>query len=81
MSLKKAMDAILKTVEAKEVVYRTKRGIKGIIADLAKKATLDVSYDYLLAEYGREVLTSSSLRRQYYEPYKRFSLDVLRGAV
>ena len=76
-TLKRVMQLLLEKVEKKEIVYRSERGIKGIIARLVKSIAIKLCFDMLVLKYGDEILSQGREREMYYRPFEEFKLNAL----
>lgn len=80
-NLKKAMSALLLKVEGEKIVYRTEKGIKGLVMDAVVGICRNICFDQLVEVEGSEILTNSNLRVEG-TPYARFQsfyLNLLMG--
>ncbi len=76
LNLKSAMTILLNRIEKTNVVYKTKKGIKGIISDLAIRAGLEDSENNLRAANGFDA-TKNSYGNSILESFQQFRIDAL----
>lgn len=76
LNLKAAMQSLLNTVENDKIVYKTKRGIKSIVANLAIHAGLDNVESNLREANGIDIL-ENSLKYRILEDFTQHRLNAL----
>lgn len=79
LNLKSAMNILLKKVTTENIVYKTKRGIKGIISQLAISAGLEDVENNLREANGFSVLTETT-GNIILENFQQHKLTVLMNA-
>lgn len=72
LTLKEAMQAILDKIENENIIYITKKGIKGIIADLTKRTVL-----HLVWKKRFDVIRDNSMNNSDYEQFQQFRIKQL----
>lgn len=76
LNLKSAMTALLNTIMTKKIAYKTTKGIKGIVADLALRTGLNDSDNNLRAAHGLTVL-DNTCGNSILEAFQQFKLNAL----
>lgn len=72
LTIKEAMQAILDKVENENIVYITKKGIKGIIADLTKRTVLHAVW-----EKRFDAINDNSMNNSDYNQFQQFRIKQL----
>lgn len=78
LNLKEAMTTILDQVNSGEVTYKTKRGIKGVLCNLALSIGLQNSEDNLRKQNDISVL-AGAYDHPYINNFQQFRLNALMG--
>ena len=76
LNLKDAMTALLNKVERENIVYKTRRGIKGIVSSLALQVALNNVEDNLRDANGFDV-TTNTYGNSILEGFQSFKLNAL----
>lgn len=78
-NIKNLMTELLADVENKKVVYRTEKGIKGLICDRVKFIAKSINTNYVAKVEGEEVWTNSNMRCEgtLYYRVQQFNLQML----
>ena len=76
MNLKESMTVILNKIENDKVVYKTKRGIKGILSRMALEVGLDNS-EFNMRELNGICITENSYGNPILEHFTQFRLNTL----
>lgn len=75
LNLKEAMTTMLGDITLKNIVYVSKRGIKGIIVDLAIKHGLDNSYDNLISANGIDICRDNTYNNELLNQFEQFNIN------
>jgi len=75
LNLKEAMTTMLGDITLNNIVYVSKRGIKGIIVDLAIKHGLDNSYDNLISANGIDICRDNTYNNELLNQFEQFNIN------
>lgn len=77
MNLKEAMTTLLTYIQNNKIVYKTKAGIKGLIADLAVNLAIENSYINLIKSNSIDLTRQNTLNTRILSDFVQFKLQIL----
>ncbi|WP_092738113.1 hypothetical protein [Riemerella columbipharyngis] len=77
LNLKEAMQNLLDEVESGNIIYKTKKGIKGIVTKLALSIALDNSYNNMIDANGIDILSQNTYNNSLLNAYQQFKMNAL----
>jgi hypothetical protein len=75
LNLKEAMTTLLTDITLNNIVFVSKRGIKGIIVDLSIKHGLDNSYDNLISANGIDICRDNTYNNELLNKFEQFNIN------
>ncbi len=75
LNLKEAMTSLLGDVILNDIVYISKRGIKGIIVDLAIKHGVDNVHENLIEKNNIDICSENTLNNELLYQFEQFTIN------